>query len=851
MAAERARSNTAILLSVLFGLSGLLGLSALGRAEAPAAALQTDTAGDGIHLKQIMADPDWLGRAPESPYWAADSSRIYFERKREGEDLADLFAIELDGAVDLDGNVEKIEDVERSAADSAVDIGSGAWSADRKQRVEVRHGDLFWRDFTSGETRQLTRTRAAEQRPRFLADGRSIVFERDGTLFVRDLETGLESQPAHLVLEDDPAPPKEPGESASYLVRHQQRYFAYLRRQAAAREGEKEREDEARRHDPARVPPAWYLGDGLQVVSQRLSPAGDLLLVVVRPADCDNPAKCSADPQDKMPIWVTDDGYVDIQDLRIKVGEETPIDEKLILLDLANFTRHDIDLTQLPGILDDPLADLKAAEAARRAEAGIEPLKTDGESDEHKARPVEIEGVEWSRDGRYAAIQFHSYDNKDRWLAVLDREEREAPVLHTVERLSDPEGWINWSFNQYGWLGNTHQLYFLSEATGYSHLYVHDVKDGKTTALTEGRYVVSDPQPSPDLRFIYYAANVEHPGHYNVYRVALANGRSERLSSLGGLTDFLLSPDGERLLLRHSQTLHPPELYVQAAKPGAEATRLTRTTSEAFLAQPWTPPEIVEVPSTHQDRPVYSRLYLPPEGHEKRDAAGKRPAVLFVHGAGYLQNAHHGWSAYFREFMFHSLLTRHGYVVLDMDYRGSAGYGRDWRTAIYRHMGEPELRDLQDGIAWLVENYDVDPERVGVYGGSYGGFMTMMALFKEPDLFAAGAALRPVTDWAHYNHPYTSNILNTPAVDPEAFRRSSPIEFAEGLDKPLLICAPMLDDNVFFMDTVRLVQHLIELEKEDFEVAIYPVEPHGFVQPSSWLDEYRRIFKLFENHLWP
>jgi dipeptidyl aminopeptidase/acylaminoacyl peptidase len=222
---------------------------------------------------------------------------------------------------------------------------------------------------------------------------------------------------------------------------------------------------------------------------------------------------------------------------------------------------------------------------------------------------------------------------------------------------------------------------------------------------------------------------------------------------------------------------------------------------------------------------------------------------MFVHGAGYLQNAHKGWSGYFREFMFHSLLAHRGYVVLDMDYRASAGYGRDWRTAIYRRMGTPELEDLTAGVDWLVANKNVDRERIGVYGGSYGGFMALMALFVQPDLFACGAALRPVTDWAHYNHGYTSNILNTPSVDPEAYKLSSPIEYAEGLEKPLLICHGMLDDNVFFQDSVRLTQRLIELEKTDWEVALFPIEPHGFREPSSWLDEYRRILALFEEHL--
>jgi dipeptidyl aminopeptidase/acylaminoacyl peptidase len=223
---------------------------------------------------------------------------------------------------------------------------------------------------------------------------------------------------------------------------------------------------------------------------------------------------------------------------------------------------------------------------------------------------------------------------------------------------------------------------------------------------------------------------------------------------------------------------------------------------------------------------------------------------MFVHGAGYLQNAHEGWSsAYFHEHLFHQLLIRRGYVVLDMDYRGSAGYGRAWRTAIYRQMGTPELEDYLDGIEWVVKNASVDRARIGIYGGSYGGFMTLMALFKTPDTFAAGAALRPVTDWTHYNHEYTAGILNVPDLDPEAYARSSPIEFAAGLKRPLLICHGMMDDNVFFQDSVRLVQRLIELKKDTFETAIFPVERHSFTEPTSWLNEYSRILKLFEREV--
>jgi dipeptidyl aminopeptidase/acylaminoacyl peptidase len=224
---------------------------------------------------------------------------------------------------------------------------------------------------------------------------------------------------------------------------------------------------------------------------------------------------------------------------------------------------------------------------------------------------------------------------------------------------------------------------------------------------------------------------------------------------------------------------------------------------------------------------------------------------MFVHGAGYLQNVHRWWSSYYREYMFHHFLMEQGYIVIDIDYRASSGYGRDWRTGIYRHMGGKDLGDHVDAARWLASAHQVDPKRIGIYGGSYGGFITLMAMFTQPEVFAAGAALRPVTDWAHYNHPYTSNILNTPQKDAEAYRRSSPIYFAEGLKGALLICHGMVDANVHFQDTVRLVQRLIELRKENWEVAIYPVEDHGFVEPTSWADEYKRIFKLFSENLRP
>jgi dipeptidyl aminopeptidase/acylaminoacyl peptidase len=322
------------------------------------------------------------------------------------------------------------------------------------------------------------------------------------------------------------------------------------------------------------------------------------------------------------------------------------------------------------------------------------------------------------------------------------------------------------------------------------------------------------------------------------------DGRRTRVTTAEGRQDVEPSPNGARLAMVHSTANTPPELYVADNRAGAAMRRITSSPTQEWLSYKWIAPPIVQL-RARDGVLVPARIYRP------RDF-GVQPhggAVIFVHGAGYLQNVHNWWSTYYREYMFHHLLATRGYTVLDIDYRGSQGYGAEWRTAIYRHMGGKDLTDQVDGARYLAEQEGVDPQRIGIYGGSYGGFITLMALFTQADHFAAGAALRSVTDWAHYNHGYTGRILNLPQNDSIAYRQSSPIYFAEGLQDPLLILHGMVDTNVHFSDVVRLTQRLIELGKENWELAVYPVEDHAFVEPSSWTDEYRRILELFEEHV--
>ena len=849
------------------------------------------TTAEILTLETVMSDPAWIGAAPERPRWSPDGRSVHFDRRRGTTRARDTFQLD-----PTTGETIRLED---AAADRI--IGLGDWNPPRTSMITTRNGDLLHFDPATDDFTQITRTTSRESNPRFLVDGR-IAFERDGRTIIRDLERGHEIEPASIRFEEAPEAPAAP----TGLAADQRRLFDTLRARAEATETARIRSEairETREHDvfgPIRLDP------GLRETRRHLSPDARWMLLETAPAGR------STRTNDDMPVFVTDDGYVDVRSIRPKVGTSARTPERLFLIDLVDGAVREIDLDELPDRRLDRLASIRAENAAWRdalstetEQPGSEAVEeaetppslrsrierlatpTDVASDSETPdtvdtvvdpRPLSISTVIWSDDGSLAAIQARSLDNKDRWIVVLAPEVAiEGGGTTVVEHLHDP-AWIGWRFNEMGWLRGDDTLWFLSEGLGWSDLMTWRPTEPETTTtdatdaaisdadaeseaapaegptgrvdpLVAGRFEVRSVRRHPTDGTLWFRSNRGDPSHWKVERVDPETGWAETMVDDPGMVEsFSISPSGERFLFLHSTIEAPAELHVRpsdAPAPGTPA--LTHSTTDRFDSIERHPPVLVDIPGRH-GRPIRGRLHLPPEAAAD-DSGSSRPAVLFIHGAGYLQNAHGGWSRYFREGLFHDLLAREGFVVLDLDYRASAGYGRDWRTAIARNMGPPELDDLEDGIAWLEANHDVDPRRVGIYGGSYGGFLTLMGLFTRPEQFACGAALRPVTDWAHYNDGYTANILNTPDDDPMAYRRSSPIEHAAGLEHPLLICHGMVDDNVPFQDTVRLAQRLIELEKEDWEVAIYPVEPHGFRTPSSWLDEYRRIRDLFRTHL--
>jgi len=775
---------------------------------------------DIITIEQIMADPDWFGRSPESWYWGDDSNTVYYQQKQLGNPLRDLYSLDL-------SNANKTVQVALSNKHKVADQ-NGLLNQARTHKVYSFNGDVFVKTLASNTIKQLTFTSNHERNALFLTNG-DIAYQIDNVFYAHNLQTGQIKELASLKMSEKPAGVTKP---KSYLAKEQHKLIDYIALQQRNSELKQTKKERLVAENNSVNDVKFYFGKDNRVAHASLSPAGDKLLVSIASA------KSSRDKSDIMPNYITKDGIIAAEKVRARVANNRKYQEQLFLLDLTTGTKKALSYDKLPSFDEDVLASVKAENFAREGKKY---------KSERKARNIHVlqmyNPIKWSSDGQHLALMLEAWDNKTRWLTTVDFDKNELVTQH---KLHD-DAWINWSFNEFDWLvanGTTASLYYLSEESGYSHLYYKDL-NSKAVKLTSGKFEVSDVTLTQDNQRFIFKANKKHPGIYEIYQVDLAKNLTA-LTDLGGKNDYEISPDESKLLIQHSTVTMPPELYVQSLDNSETATRITHTVSEQFLAMPWSAPTVVAIPSSKQKEPIYSKVYFP-KNFDKTST--KNRAVMFTHGAGYLQNSHLGWSGYFREFMFNSMLVQQGYVVIDMDYRASAGYGRDWRTAIYRHMGKPEVEDMRDGVEWLVENANVDSKRVGTYGGSYGGFLTLMSMFTDPDLFASGSAIRLVSDWAYYNHGYTSNILNTPEDDAIAYERSSPIYFAEGLKKPLLINAPMVDDNVFFEDTVRLVQRLIELEKQDFETAIYPVEPHGFVQPSSWLDEYRRIYKLFESNL--
>ncbi len=768
-----------------------------------------------LSIGKIMQGERFTGFSPTDIRWSPVGNRIYFTWNPEMELLSSLYVISTDKPQPVKVTLEE---------QKSLPAFRGTYNRSRSKMLYAKDGDLFMLDIKTGISKQITSTLGSESNPVFSKNEDKVIYTTGNNLFSWDISTGAINQ-----LTDLRQGKEKPEESPYNNPRDRWLHNSemYLIRVLAERKNIRDMTSkEEKALEPSR-PKVIYTGQGM-TRSLKLSPDNNYLTWLTLQQGDDKPTI--------VPDYVTESGYTEDMRGRAKVGYNTSNSSGLSIYDIKRDTVYPVKIDDIPGLTDKPdyVSDYpqKKAENSKKSDKPEKPEK----------RGVRIGEPVWSDDASFAVVDIYSNDNKDRWIMLLDMK---TGGLKLLDRQHD-DAWIAGPGIGYGgslgWLADNKTLYFQSEETGYSHLYTIDVISGSKKAWTSGKYEVSDLSLSNDSKFWYFISNEVDPGINELYKISVKDGSKTRLTYFEAGVEADLSPDEKYFALRVSKANTPWELYIMENREKAVPVKVTESLTPEFRSYNWRIPQYIKFTASDGVM-VPARLYRPARTVENG------PAVIFVHGAGYLQNAHRWWSSYFHEYMFHNFLVDNGYTVIDIDYRGSAGYGRDWRTAIYRHMGGRDLDDNVDGAKYLTDKCQVDPARIGIYGGSYGGFITLMAMFTKPGIFAAGAGLRSVTDWAHYNNGYTSEILNTPVTDSLAYVKSSPIYYAEGLQGALLMCHGMIDSNVHFQDIVRLTQRLIELGKNNWELAVYPLESHGFVEPSSWTDEYKRIYKLFEDNL--
>ncbi|MGI8496236.1 MAG: prolyl oligopeptidase family serine peptidase [Gemmatimonadaceae bacterium] len=790
----------------------LLAIAAVGASRGRAQQLATPLRQSSLDSSTARSEPlslrdasrkdRWLGVGARDVRWSLDGSAVYFRWNRAPR-------AEEDSSADPWFRVDRAGTRAEQLSDSAawrVPAARPSWSRDGRHAAWSANGSvMLWAaDGGSGRPGLRRIVAAAADAPRhvrFSDRDRSVDFMQGEDLYRYDLSAGeLRRLTRRHAKRTD-----QRTEEQRWLVQQQLELFQ-TRRDSHAQDSVASLRRRASDATPVQAIPAE---DGVRLDDVELSPDNRWLTFRSIREDKHRPVTHYLD-------YVTASGYSEVRDSHDKAGE--PRDEERL------------------GILRyDPSSDPDRATViwATSSDAGI--------------RPVVMHAPSWSLEGDRAVVQISSQDGKDLWIGVLDPA---AGSIRTIDHQPD-SAWLGGppvvaqrlQPALLEWLPGG-RFVFASERSGWSHLYLARADGGGAIQpLTSGAWEVRAAELARDRSRWLIGASKENASDDALYLMPAAGGALVPVATTPGRHAGSLSPDGQRLAEIYSETIQLPDLLLRDARAGAPAARVTASGTDNFFAHRWTRPTMVSFP--HPDgKPLYAALFSPAKPN------AEHAAVIHVHGGGYRQFSHRGWSVY--GYNSHlgivNYLVAQGYTVLDFDYRGGAGYGRDYRAGTYRDMGYTDVDGAVGAVDWLAKTQGVDRARVGVFGVSYGGFFTLAALFNRPGLFAAGIANAAVSDWAHYTDQWTTPILNRPFEDPDAYRRTSPIYHAEGLKDPLLIVHGLIDDNVHFQDAARLVQRLIELEKP-FEVMYYPTERHVIASESSRLDFNKRLTAFFDRHL--
>lgn len=772
-----------------------------------------EVSADGrITLGLVARDGRWASLDPQPVGWSQDGRTFRYslaarddagERRSMSYDVARGTVRELDAAARAI-LAPTIYDAMGTARRDRGAYARRRTTHDRRLHVFVRRGDLWLHDTHDGSTLRLTRSSDPISAPRFSLDEQRILFVQRGNVHELDLAGGLTRQLTDIRTGTRPtartAAARARTAQEKRLVQQQTELFAWARAKRRKRNADATRRAAERAALSDRLLPTWVgRWERARIVS--IAPTGRWVVVELS-------TKAPAAKRAVVPDYVTESGFAETRSARAKVGAPRAARRWALL---------DVERARLRPIAPTALA---------KADADYGPFR-------------------WSPDGTKLAALAISRDHRTRWILTID-------PLSTDAHVTDAEhdaAWIGGpAWRRFGWLDDSARLFFVSERTGWAHLCTAHYTGRSRRSLTDGAWEVQNVRLSWDRSTAWIIATKKHPGERHLYSITL-DAPSATLRCLTdrfpGIDTVSFAPDERRFVVSHSGPTTPPALSMCAIEPDGTVrppTTVHRGATETFSKRTWITPRIVDFLDKHGNR-IHARLYAPSSPHRMR------PAVIRVHGSGYAQSAHRRWQRRSNDFFFAQYLLERGYSVLDLDYRGSAGYGRGCRTDIAGHMGDIEIDSGVAAVEYLVTQCGVERERIGIFGGSYGGFFTLMALLRNPGVFKVGVSLYPVTDWQHYNHWYASRILGTPDDNPGAYRRSSPIYHAPNLRDRLMIQHGVVDTNVHYQDTMRFAQRLIESGKTGWDVISYPVEGHGWTHESTRLDSYRRMAALFDEVL--
>lgn len=455
-------------------------------------------------------------------------------------------------------------------------------------------------------------------------------------------------------------------------------------------------------------------------------------------------------------------------------------------------------------------------------------MDTGPESDIYIAR------VDWLPDSQTVAIQVQSRDQKALDLIFADAR---TGVARSILREED-DRWVE-LHNDLRFLQDSERFIWSSESTSQRHLYLYDLAGRLIRPLTHGSWPVSKLTGIDEKSgLVYFEGWTESPLERHLYRVSLDGGSVEQITRQPGWHQVTLDPNCVHFVDTHSDVLRPPQVHL-CASDGERVVTLEANELPEREEYHWIEPQFVTL-EAEDGTPLHGRLTLPlgfSPGHTY-------PTIVKVYGGPHAQTVSNAWDPS----LYAQLFAQQGYVVFELDNRGMGNRGKRFGAALHLHMGGVEVTDQLVGVEYLKGMPYVDPARIGVFGWSYGGYMTLMCMCRAPEVFRAGVAVAPVTDWKLYDTHYTEHYMGHPAENEAGYRESSVLTHIENLQGRLLLVHGMADDNVLFQNSVLLMDAL-QRGRIPFEMMAYPGKKHGILGKAVRVHLFEMILAHFERYL--